>query len=87
MLEFFKIVSSICEAVECMGTHIPNEHASILKRKERSGIVAPNPKRALIDYIQRTYPEYFKIKMIYSRHMSMRCQRMLSDPNEKLSFE
>jgi hypothetical protein len=87
MLEFFKIVSAICDAAECMGIHVPDEHASILKRKERTGTVAPNPNRALIDYVQRTYPAYFKIKRIFSKHMTLRRNRMLSDPNEKLSFE
>jgi hypothetical protein len=87
MLGFFKIVSAVCEAVECMGIHVPNEHANILKRKERNGTVPPNQKRALIEYVQSTYPKYFGLKMIFSRHMSLRRQRMLSDPNERLSFE
>ena len=87
MLAFFKIVSSVCEAAECMGTNVPDEHANILKRKERNGTVAPSPNRALIEYIQHTYPAYFRIKRIFSKHMDMRRQRLLCDPHAMLSFE
>ena len=87
MLPFFKIVSSVCEAVECMGANVPDEHANILKRKERNGAVEPSPNRALIEYVRRTYPTYFRIKRIFSKQMDMRRQRLLRDPCIKPSFE
>jgi hypothetical protein len=86
VLDFFKIVSDVCSATET-GITILNEHTAVIKRRERLAKVISNPNRALIEYVQCTYPEYFGIKLSFSRYLISNRHRYIRTTDESLFFE
>lgn len=87
MLDFFKIVSDVCAATECVGARMLNQHESIMKRRECFGVVGPETNRALIEYVQFTYPEYFGIKLSFPKHLSANRHQLHSENGRSLFFE
>ena len=87
VLDFFKIVSDVCSATESGGMHILNEHNAAIKMRERRTTVSPNPDRALIEYVQWTYPEYFGIKLSFPDFVIANRHRYVSDSSQSLFFE
>jgi hypothetical protein len=69
VLDFFKIVSDVCSASDAGSIPILNNHDAAIRRRERLTKVSPNPNRALIEYVQWTYPEYFGFKLNFSDYL------------------